>query len=154
MRDSGLPTARVTVIEVAGHDGEVRRESRAYSTACIIMLGEGEVDDGVLRKKLGSSVVVADQDIIVVGAGSCYLTSRSSSSEVNTIKSLLYSDYIVQRRTYDLNGNKSEGHMGQFIGVNFGFAFLHMEAVVIIAIENDEQEQESGGDKYDPKLII
>ena len=76
------------------------------------MMGEGEVDDGVLRKKLGSSVVVADQDIIVVGAGSCYLTSRSSSSEVNTIKSLLYSDYIVQRRTYDLNGNKSEGHMG------------------------------------------
>ena len=60
----------------------------------------------------------------------------------------------MQRRTYDLNGNKSEGHMGQFIGVNFGFAFLHMEAVVIIAIENDEQEQESGGDKYDPKLII
>ena len=35
------------------------------------MMGEGEVDDGVLRKKLGSSVVVADQDIMVVGAGSC-----------------------------------------------------------------------------------
>ena len=75
------------------------------------MMGEGEVDDGVLRK-LGSSVVVADQDIFFVGAGSCYLTSRSSSSEVNTIKSLLYLDYIVQRRTYDLNGNKSEVHMG------------------------------------------
>ena len=132
MRDSGLPTA-------------------PRQLECIIMLGEGEVDDGVLRKKLGSSVVVV---ISSSSAGSCYLTSHSSSSEVNTIKSLLYSDYIVQRRTYDLSSSRSEGHMGQFIGVNFGFAFLHMEAVVIIAIENDEQEQESGGDKYDPKLII
>ena len=33
------------------------------------MLGEGEVDDGVLSKKFKSAVVVAGQDIVIVGTG-------------------------------------------------------------------------------------
>ena len=64
--------------------------------------------------------------------------------EVNTIKNLLHSGYVLlQRRTYDLNGSKYEGHMVYLISSNIKFMFPQcMEAVVIIAIQNDDQEYE------------
>ena len=154
-------------LEVAGHDGEVRLQQQsvsyiivavggftrgcwAYSTACIIMLGEGEVDDEVISKKLKSAVVVAGQDFVIVGAGNIDLTSHSDS-EVNTMH-LLHSGYIVlQQGTYDLKcSSSSEGHMGQCDSYNIEVMFHQcMEAVIIIAIQNDDQEEESEEENFD-----
>ena len=56
------------------------------------------------------------------------------------MKHLLPAGYLLlQRGTYDL----TEGHMVHFVSYDIKFLFPQcMEAVIIIAIQNDDQEEE------------